>query len=134
LEYLRRKFKNLPKFDEYLENLAMERFETVIKPSFSDSPPKKHIIKLRGIPDNDRFRVWKETFVIPQEDLRDKIFKPVLDRIINLVRTQIRLTEARQSIVKTVVLAGGFGDSAYLKEKLAGALGSKVRVLHLKER
>ena len=55
-----------------------------------------------------------------------RIFNPVFDKIINLVRKQI---EATQRHVKAVLLVGGFGQSAYLRETLRRALGSSVRVM-----
>lgn len=54
------------------------------------------------------------------------IFQPVVDRIIDLVRDQIRATNTK---IKAVLLVGGFGQNVYLKESLRNALGDKTEVL-----
>ncbi|KAL8784773.1 MAG: hypothetical protein Q9195_008909 [Heterodermia aff. obscurata] len=54
------------------------------------------------------------------------IFNPVFDKIIDLVRRQI---EATQRDVKAILLVGGFGQSAYLRETLREALGRSVKVM-----
>jgi hypothetical protein len=54
------------------------------------------------------------------------IFEPVILHIIKLVKDQISST---QKEVKAVLLVGGFGQNAYLKERLRISLGSSVEIL-----
>ena len=53
------------------------------------------------------------------------VFEPVVMKIIELVKGQIKASEKR---IRTVLLVGGFGQNNYLKERLRAALGG-VEVL-----
>ena len=55
-----------------------------------------------------------------------KIFDPVVDEVVALVRGQI---EATQKKVKAVLMVGGFGQSAYLRESLRAAVDPGVEVM-----
>ena len=55
-----------------------------------------------------------------------KIFDPVVDEVIALVRGQIAATHKK---VKAVLLVGGFGQSAYLREAVRAAVDSSVEVM-----
>ena len=48
------------------------------------------------------------------------IFEPVMDKVLQLVNGQIQAT---QNAVKAVILVGGFGQNAYLRERINEAIG-----------
>ncbi|RHZ47431.1 Hsp70 family protein [Aspergillus thermomutatus] len=54
--------------------------------------------------------------LLSSEDLR-KVFDPVIQQIVKLVRQQIKdaTAEAGKSVINRIILAGGFGDSEYLR-------------------
>lgn len=55
---------------------------------------------------------------IPYKIMRDKVFEPVIQRIIKLLDEQIEDTLRYSSTVDAIILVGGFGSSEYLKERL----------------
>lgn len=55
------------------------------------------------------------------------VFRPVIDEVITLVKGQVRATKKK---VKAVLLVGGFGQSAYLRDSIRGAVeDSEIEVL-----
>jgi len=54
------------------------------------------------------------------------IFEPIILKIIELVKGQISATSKN---IRAVLLVGGFGQNAYLKERLRGSLVQNVEVL-----
>lgn len=54
------------------------------------------------------------------------IFDPVVDEVVTLVRGQITATQKQ---VKAVLLVGGFGQSAYLRETIRVAVDPQIEVM-----
>ena len=54
------------------------------------------------------------------------IFDPVVDEVIALVRGQIAATQKK---VKAVLLVGGFGQNAYLRETVRAAIDPAIEVM-----
>ena len=52
----------------------------------------------------------------------EAIFKPVVDEVVSLVMGQITATQAP---IKAVLLVGGFGQNAYLRDCVRRAVGQK---------
>ena len=50
-----------------------------------------------------------------------EVFRPVIDEIIALIKGQVRATKTE---VKAVLLVGGFGQSAYLRDSVRKAVAS----------
>ena len=78
-----------------------------------------------GLVDNAQQGVRRGKFSLGGPEIV-QIFSPVLDEVIALVNGQITSTKRE---VKAVLLVGGFGESAYLRESLREAVGSKVEIL-----
>jgi sugar (pentulose or hexulose) kinase len=55
-----------------------------------------------------------------------EIFEHVILQVIKLVKDQIKSTNKK---IKAVLLVGGFGQNAYLKERLRTALGTEITVM-----
>lgn len=55
-----------------------------------------------------------------------KIFDPVVDEVVALVRGQIAATNKK---VKAVLMVGGFGQNAYLRETVRAAIDSNIEVM-----
>ena len=54
------------------------------------------------------------------------IFDPVVDEVVALVRGQIAATQKK---VKAVLLVGGFGQNAYLRETVRAAIDPAIEVM-----
>ena len=51
-----------------------------------------------------------------------KVFDPVVNQVISLVKRQIQNIKGSDNQVKAVLLVGGFGESRYLRQKLQEAI------------
>lgn len=56
----------------------------------------------------------------------EKVFEPVIHEVISLIKGQIESTILP---VKAVLLVGGFGQNAYLRDRIRQAVGSNVEVM-----
>lgn len=68
----------------------------------------------------------RDRFTMPQEEMRSKIFEPIMRDIINLIQEQISMAGEN---VAAVVLVGGFGQSRFLKLRLRDAVPVQCKVL-----
>lgn len=64
--------------------------------------------------------------MMPQEEMKTKIFDPIMKDIIGLVKEQIAMAGDE---ITAVVLVGGFGQSRYLKSKIKDAIASGTQVV-----
>jgi tRNA A37 threonylcarbamoyltransferase TsaD len=129
--FLDEKFRDYPAFDESLKKHALKQFEDNIKKMYVGASDKSYKIAVRGLPNNSRLRIASERLEITAQELKD-IFEPVMTEIVKLVKAQIRATQRK---VKAVLLAGGFGESEYLRLRLKDALRNrKVDVLQIEHR
>lgn len=70
--------------------------------------------------------IRKNKMTIPGSDVRD-IFEPVVKEVLNLVTGQIKSAKRH---IKAVILVGGFGQSAYLRDAIREEVkSSNVEVL-----
>ncbi|KOS22602.1 Heat shock 70 kDa protein 12A [Escovopsis weberi] len=56
----------------------------------------------------------------------ERIFKPVVDQVIELVKVQIKQSNVP---IKALLLVGGFGASAYLRERIRDAIDNSIEIL-----
>lgn len=61
-----------------------------------------------------------------QEEMKEKIFDPIIKDIICLIKEQVAMAGDE---VTAVVLVGGFGQSRYLKSKARDAIAAGTQVL-----
>jgi hypothetical protein len=118
--------------DDYLED-AIRFFEEDIKPKFTGDDEIRYI-RVRGLPDNPIYGIRNKRVEISGRDLRERVFKPVIQEIQTLVQKQIDATIEGGARVKAVLLAGGFGRNAYLKMKLQETVGEHIKVRLVEER
>ncbi|RDW64368.1 Hsp70 family protein [Aspergillus mulundensis] len=82
-------------------------------------------------PDPKYFDEEERLVIIYSDDMR-KIFDPVLDQIIQLVKRQIEDAnkDAGRDAINRIILVGGFGDSEYLRNafKSSFGLGGKIAI------
>ena len=68
----------------------------------------------------------RNRYTMPQEEMKEKIFDPIIKDIICLVREQVSMAGDE---VTAVVLVGGFGQSRYLRSKVRDATAAGTQVL-----
>ncbi|KAL9010209.1 MAG: hypothetical protein Q9173_004836 [Seirophora scorigena] len=86
-------------------------------------------VNLPGVGDIQDAGVRSGNFHLSREEMRG-LFEPVIDRIINLISSQIKAV----SIVNSILLVGGFAESEYLYRRLlAWNGGTLIRILQPRE-
>ncbi|KAH0606557.1 uncharacterized protein H6S33_003391 [Morchella sextelata] len=100
-------------------NEIMKKFEEELKRGFTDSEDDDELYcPVGGIPDDPIAGIDGGDLVISREEMK-AIFDPVIDKIIPLVKSQVRNVEAKASLrLTSVLLVGGFGSSKYLLKRL----------------
>ncbi|KAF4124502.1 Molecular chaperone DnaK (HSP70) [Geosmithia morbida] len=98
---------------------ALNEFET-FKKSFS---PKGEPMTLKVEPS---LGIKRNRYTMPQEDMKNMIFDPIMRDIICLIKEQLSMAGEE---VTAVVLVGGFGQSRYLRSKVREAIASGTQVL-----
>ncbi len=116
--FLDDKFRNYRGFDAALRSHMLRRFEEDIKPAYGGLTDADAKIRYTGLLDNDHLGIKRQRVHITAQELK-RVFDPVIEDIIKLVRAQIRAT---RRAVKSVLMAGGFGRSRYLQAALKTAL------------
>jgi hypothetical protein len=108
--------------DDTLED-AMKEFETITKRKFAGDE-KSITIKVPGVVDNTAKGVRRQKLTIQGSFIKE-LFAPVMNAITALVQDQLK--QAGQA--KAVIMVGGFGQSAYLRDCIQESVGSDVEIL-----
>lgn len=82
-------------------------------------------IPVAGLANNKSLGIQRGRLLLKAMDLQ-MIFEPVILQIIQLVQEQIASSRVG---IRAVLLVGGFGSSAYLRERLRNALDAGVQVM-----
>jgi molecular chaperone DnaK (HSP70) len=102
------------------KSLTTSQFKKTFSP---EGEPLSIRVELPNDPDRN---IRRNRFRVPQRDMKDDIFEPIIRDVIDLVREQISMTGAS---VAAVLLVGGFGQSQYLMTRIAASVGSSIKVL-----
>ncbi|KAL6717539.1 hypothetical protein ACLMJK_005454 [Lecanora helva] len=113
-EMLRVKLEDQPGWDEEVLEDAVKYFESVIKRQFRGTFGEEFLVPVPGVLDNAELGIRRNKMTIPGTDIR-AAFEPVLDEVLKLVTGQVK---ASKSPVKAIVLVGGFGQNAYLRDSI----------------
>ena len=84
-----------------------------------------YVCVVPGLADDPSQGVRRGKFKMTGVDVK-KIFDPVVDEVVALVRGQIAATQKK---VKAVLMVGGFGQSAYLRETVRAAIDPNIEVM-----
>ncbi|KAL9052621.1 MAG: hypothetical protein Q9206_004239 [Seirophora lacunosa] len=112
-------------WDEEVVEDAMKRFELVTKKAFRGNPTEEFVIPVPGLADDPAQGVRRGKFRMTGAEV-SQIFEPVVQEVVTLVRGQIAATN---KTVKAVLLVGGFGQNAYLRETIRGAIDAQIEVM-----
>jgi molecular chaperone DnaK (HSP70) len=120
-EFLSKRLGGEAGWDNEILAEAMERFDTVIKKQYSPSSDgdEGYTVLVPGLANNPKLGIRRGRFTIRPADMR-AVFEPIILKIIELVRGQISSSRVP---IRAVLLVGGFGQNAYLKERMRAALG-----------
>ncbi|MCJ1452970.1 hypothetical protein MMC28_003315 [Mycoblastus sanguinarius] len=122
--YIEQKLGNEPGWDDEVLEDAMNDFEEEVKRNFSGTFAEKHKIAVPGLGDNGKLGIRRNKVTLNGTEIR-LIFEPVLDEVLKLVMAQIK---AAKVIIKAVLLVGGFGQNAYLRDCISKEVGPKIEV------
>lgn len=127
--FKRRMGLQYPLLSALVRQQAVKNFEAA-KIAFRDDPLQQvFYINLPGIGDIVEARVESGNFQISREEMRE-LFNPIIDRIISLIATQIKAV----SVINSILLVGGFGESEYLYQRLLSwTSGISTRLLQPRE-
>ncbi|KAL9130078.1 MAG: hypothetical protein Q9217_001637 [Psora testacea] len=112
-------------WDEEVVEDAMKRFDLVTKKAFRGDAGEEFIIPVPGLADDPSQGVRRGKFKMTGNQVKT-IFDPVVDEVLALVRGQITATQKK---VKAVLLVGGFGQSAYLRETIRSSIDTSIEVM-----
>ncbi|KAL6361487.1 hypothetical protein LRP88_04956 [Fusarium phalaenopsidis] len=99
--------------------VALNEFES-FKKTFS---PKGEPLTIKVEPS---LGLRRNRYTMSQEDMKTKIFEPIMKDIVCLIKEQIKMAGDG---VAAVIMVGGFGQSRYLKSRVREAISSKTEVL-----
>jgi molecular chaperone DnaK (HSP70) len=108
-----------------LAKLRLLKFEQ-IKKQYTPTTASEdgYTILVPGLANNPKLGIRRGRFNIKPAEMKG-IFEPIILKIIEFVRGQIKASKMR---IKAVLLVGGFGQNNYLKERLRSSL-SGIEVL-----
>ncbi|KAF8245037.1 actin-like ATPase domain-containing protein [Wilcoxina mikolae CBS 423.85] len=97
----------------------MRTWEEKVKFTFGNTtdPEAVYEVNVPGVPDNDDTNIEDGFHFMTSDDVQ-KIFDPVVDRIIHLVEQQVLEVQQKGETVAAILLVGGFGSSEYLLKRL----------------
>ncbi|KAI9856327.1 MAG: hypothetical protein M1813_009163 [Trichoglossum hirsutum] len=124
---LRDRFQNDPNWDEEILADALEVFDTKIKRAFAgDRSDDFFTIPIPGIGKNPALGVERAGKLrLSNREVR-AIFDPVVNEVVSLVKSQIKAT---RRTVRAVLMVGGFGQNAYLKERITVSINRNIEVI-----
>ncbi|KAI9653109.1 MAG: hypothetical protein M1831_006193 [Alyxoria varia] len=100
----------------YAWNEALEHFDTYVKRNFQEEDeddPDGFSVRFIGHEDNEAAGVSLDYMTMNSDQLKE-IFEPVVQDVIRLIEDQVSAIHARDELVSSIVLVGGFGQSPYL--------------------
>jgi hypothetical protein len=111
-------------------------FDKEVKERFSGNSVDDHEFRLHGLQQESRAHgiPRPNLLVFSDQELRERVFDEVIDKILGLVERQIAQTTGR---VKAIMLAGGFGKNPYLIKRLGQVFAGPeraIKVCPLKDR
>ena len=113
---------------------AIANFNAEIKHAFDGVDERAPFVISAGPVMDDDFVIS-----IQAAEIRTKVFDPVVSGICDLIHDHMNVAELqrlseRNRGVRTLYLAGGFGENEYLKKRIQATVGNEVRVVRIAHR
>ena len=126
--FLNRKFERFltdklsadPNWGEDILEEATRFFELFVKRRFHCNSREEFRIPVPGICDNAELGVKRGRFHLTGAHVK-VMFDPIIHEVTNLIQEQMKSTKKK---VKAILLVGGFGQSAYLRDRIREVVGS----------
>ncbi|KAF8247382.1 hypothetical protein K440DRAFT_661489 [Wilcoxina mikolae CBS 423.85] len=113
-------------------NEMMRTWVDKAKSKFNDKNSlEEYEVTMGGVPDDDDGNVEAGFHYMQSEQVK-KIFDPIVDYIVELVKEQVLNVQKKGENVAAILLVGGFGSSEYLLKRLQHAnygIGKPLQVL-----
>ncbi|RGP70175.1 heat shock 70 kda 12b [Fusarium longipes] len=110
------------------QRIVKDDWEAGIKTALCKASSKYDIHLIYKGPVNSQF--FRPSFSLEADEIREKVYNPVIDEIKQLIATQIKqVEELYKKPPKFVFLVGGFGRSKYLYECLGDTFGRKLDII-----
>ncbi|QPC64689.1 hypothetical protein HYE67_006920 [Fusarium culmorum] len=108
--------------------IVKDDWESGIKTAICKESDKYEINLVYKGPVDPQF--FPSSFALQADEIREQVYKPVIEEIKELITTQIRqVEEGYQKPPKFVFLVGGFGRSKYLYQCLDETFGKKTHII-----
>ncbi|KAI0517987.1 hypothetical protein F5B22DRAFT_654313 [Xylaria bambusicola] len=113
------------------KNKMLREFEFGVKRAFDGAEDKDYSVDLKGVEDNIEEGIVDDTIPLKLNMLRT-IFDHIYCQIDTLVQNQVSQVQAKNLVVKSILLVGGFGGNRYIHSRLEAAYRSQnIRVLQV---
>ena len=119
-EFLKDKLTSDPNWGDDILEEATRFFELSVKRRFYGNVREEFRIPVPGIYNNANLGVNRGRFHMTGAHVKD-MFDPIIHEVITLIEEQMTSTKKK---VKAILLVGGFGQSAYLRDRIREAVGS----------
>ncbi|KAF3480439.1 heat shock 70 kDa protein 12A [Arthroderma uncinatum] len=126
-------FRDLPLKTKGPGSDFMDEFEKIKHDfGYSESGDENYELPLDislSDPDPKHFNCDERLVILSDKDVR-ALFDPVIGKIKALVKSQISIAngETGKNVIKTIILAGGFGDSEYLRKALQREFSARLSI------
>lgn len=82
-----------------------------------DLPGKKGIVHSHA---ESKYKLINEntTLIMSYEDMKTKVFDPVVNRIVDLFKAQFQQAIKKNVEINTILMVGGFSQSLYLQQRI----------------
>ncbi|KAI9475768.1 MAG: hypothetical protein EXX96DRAFT_620246 [Benjaminiella poitrasii] len=125
-EYLKDRFYHHGKVSDTAMESMMETFIDTIKPEF-DGDEDQYLalpaaLGIEGADDPDA-GIEDGTLHIPCHELRQRVFEPVINQVIDLIEEQVQRSSVK---LDAIFLVGGFGQSTYLYRRVLAEFQNRV--------
>ncbi|KAI8081766.1 uncharacterized protein BX664DRAFT_341244 [Halteromyces radiatus] len=135
-QLIREKFEHFGPVNQRAMDQMMSVFVERIKPQFDDDG-EDHFIPIpftMGYPNNDNMEVgiMDGTLIFTTDELKEKVFDPVVEKVIRLIRNQLDGSALKP--VDAIFMVGGFGKSNYLHRRVNETFIPRVKFVGIPPR
>ncbi|KAL0085829.1 hypothetical protein F4703DRAFT_1928199 [Phycomyces blakesleeanus] len=132
--FIEKRFGRFAKENKLVIDDLVDQFITGTKPGFENDDDEYLTLRAGtkfGDQDPSKFGIMDDTFYITVDELREEIFNPVVNQVIDLIKGQINQSKKN---IDAIFLVGGFGQSNYLYNTIKNKFKDQVGIIALPSR
>ncbi|KAI9013758.1 hypothetical protein CLU79DRAFT_708537, partial [Phycomyces nitens] len=133
-DIFKKRFGDLAEINKPTIDLMVNQFITFTKPGFENEDDEYFIVpakvKLEGKTMED-FGAVNGALCVKLDELRKKVFDPVVNQVIDLIREQLDQTGGK---LDAMFLVGGFGQSLYLYQRIIEVFSKDIGLIAAPQR